>query len=381
MLKRRWLAAAVIVMAPLWFGSPADAQIDSAKCRAAVVSSDERIAACTAVIEAGKGPSEGLAWAYRLRAREYLMTRDYDRAVADYSQVLQLYPRDRYAYMSRGDANFCKENVDQAIADYDQAIGLDPKDGHAYASRGAAYLHKDDFERAFADFSRALELNPSDVQAYLSRGSAHLAMGEFDRAIADFDRAIQISPTYKIAYFLRGSAYAVKGDFDQAVSDYDKAIRLDRKDARGYRFRAVVKLWAGSLAESLVDLDQSGELDPKSSYTALWREIVTRRSDLPSHLAEKTVQLDMTKWPAPVVRMFLDETALEAVLAAADDIDPKLRESRVCEANFYAGELALQRGSTEDAARLFGLTVADCPKNSVERSFAKAELKTLGVKP
>jgi lipoprotein NlpI len=79
--------------------------------------------------------------------------------------------------------------------------------------------------------------------------------------------------------------------------------------------------------------------------------------------------------------MFLGEMAPEAVLAAADDADPRVQKGQVCEANFYAAELALQRGSTEEATRLFGLAAADCPKNFVEWSEAKAELKALGVNP
>ena len=89
----------------------------------------------------------------------------------------------------------------------------------------------------------------------------------------------------------------------------------------------------------------------------------------------------MSKWPAPVLRMFLGETAPEAVLAAADDANPRVQKGQLCEANFFTGELALQRGSKEEAARLFNVVVADCPKNFIEWSAAKAELKALGIIP
>jgi tetratricopeptide (TPR) repeat protein len=342
MKTRKCVAAAG--MAALWFASPAHAQVDPAKCRAPMVSSDERIAACTLVIEAAKASKEGLAWAYRFRAREYQKIRDFDHALADYSQVLQLYPQDRYAYICRGDISLHKWNFDQAIADFGQAIAIDPNNGAAYVNRAAAYFHKDEFERAFADYSRALELNSSDVHAYLSRGSAYRVRGDVDRAIADYDRAIQISPTYKYAYFGRGGAYEVKGDFGHAIADYDEGIRLDPKDARAYRMRGLVNLRAGSLPKSLADLDQSQGLDPKDAYMALWRDIVAKRGDQPSRLAGATAQLDMTKWPAPAVRLFLGEMTLEAVLAAADSPDPGVQKGQICEANFYAGELALQRG-------------------------------------
>jgi lipoprotein NlpI len=381
MTTRKWFAIAGMAVAALWFASTAHAQVDPAQCRAPVASSEDRIAACTAVIEAAKGPTEGLAWAYRLRAREYHKIRDFDHAVADYSQVLQLYPRDRYALICRGSISFHKWRFDEAIADFGQAIAVDPNVGAAYVDRAAAYVMKDDFERAFADYARAFALNPKDVHAYLGRGSAQRAIGDIDSAIADYDQAIQISPTYKPSYFQRGNAYAAKGDFGHAIADYDEGIRLDPKDARAHRTRGLANLRAGSLSKSLTDLDQSQSLDPKDAYAALWREIVARRSNVPSLLAEKTAQLDMNKWPAPVVRMFLGEITPESVLAAAEDPDPRVQKGQVCEANLYAGELALQRGSTEEATRLFGLAAADCPTTFIEWSAAKAELKALGINP
>jgi hypothetical protein len=57
------------------------------------------------------------------------------------------------------------------------------------------------------------------------------------------------------------------------------------------------------------------------------------------------------------------------------------RRARFCEANFFAGELALQQDSKEEAARLFGLAETDCPKNFIELTATKAELKAFGINP
>jgi lipoprotein NlpI len=179
----------------------------------------------------------------------------------------------------------------------------------------------------------------------------------------------------------RGTAYRAKGESDHAVADYDEAIRLDPKYALAYRFRGIAELQSGSPAKSLADLDQSQELNPKDSYTALWREIVARRDAQPSRLADAAAQLDMAKWPARIVHLFRGEMTPEALRAAAENPDLMKQKGQVCEANFFAGELALPQGSKEDAARLFGLAATDCPKNFIELSAATAELKALGVNP
>ena len=51
-----------------------------------------------------------------------------------------------------------KGEYDRAIRDYDQALQLDPKLAPAYYSRGMAYADKGDYDRARSDFNKALAL-------------------------------------------------------------------------------------------------------------------------------------------------------------------------------------------------------------------------------
>jgi lipoprotein NlpI len=89
----------------------------------------------------------------------------------------------------------------------------------------------------------------------------------------------------------------------------------------------------------------------------------------------------MTEWPAPVIRLYLDQMTPEAVLAATDNPDAKTKNNQLCEANFYIAELNLQQGKKEDATRLFRLAAAGCPKNFVEYEGAVGELRALDAKP
>jgi lipoprotein NlpI len=89
----------------------------------------------------------------------------------------------------------------------------------------------------------------------------------------------------------------------------------------------------------------------------------------------------MTWWPAPVIRLYLGQLTPEAVLAAADVANPRAKQGRVCEANFYTGELALQKGNADEAKRLFAPAAADCPKDFDAYAGATAELKVLGARP
>jgi lipoprotein NlpI len=216
---------------------------------------------------------------------------------------------------------------------------------------------------------------------FSNRGLAYRDKGELDRAIADFNEAIRLEPKFAVAFNSRGFTYDRKGERDRAIADYTEAIRLDPKFAVAFRNRGRAYLYAGALPKALADFSQSSELDPKNGYAALWLEIIGKRSNLPSRLQQATEKIDMTKWPAPVIHVFLGQLTHEALLAAADNHDPKTEKGQVCEANFYSGELALQQGKKDEAARLFKLAANDCPKGLIEWAAASAELKALGVAP
>jgi lipoprotein NlpI len=129
----------------------------------------------------------------------------------------------------------------------------------------------------------------------------------------------------------------------------------------------------------MADLDQLRAIDPKNAYAALWLEIVSKRNKQPGRLAEATRQIEMTKWPAPIIRTYLGQTTAEAAIAAADDPNPVTKKGNVCDANFYLGQLALQRGAKDEAGRLFRLAAAGCPKTYLVWPAANAELKALGA--
>src|SRR5262249_3331617 len=89
------------------------------------------------------------------------------------------------------------------------------------------------------------------------------------------------------------------------------------------QFRSLANLYAGALDKARTDFIRAGEPAPDPN-AALWIDIVNRRGNQPSGLAEATKQLeakqlDMTKWPGPLIRLYLGQGTPEAVLAAADD--------------------------------------------------------------
>lgn len=312
-----------------------------------------------------------------------IQTRDSDRGIAACTRVIQddsdTTSNRAVAFYNRGYAYSAKRDRDRAIADYGEAIRLDPGYAHAYANRGLIYSAKGELDRAIADYDAAIQIEFNFAPLYNARGLAYRAKGDFDRAIADHDEAIRIDPKLVPAYINRGSAYRAKAEFSRAIADYDAAIRLDQTDAFAYYGRGVANLYNGALPSALADFNDASDLEPDYAYPVLWLDIANKRSDLPSRLAQATAQIDMTRWPAPVIRLFLGQTTPAAVLAAADDPDANRKRGQVCQANFYSGELALLQQQKGEALPQLRLAAGDCRPDSTEWIAANAELKALGA--
>ncbi len=176
----------------------------------------------------------------------------------------------------------------------------------------------------------------------------------------------------------RGNALLAKNEVDRAIADFNEAIKLDAKADWAYLYRGIANLYAGSAPKALADVNQAAELDPKDAFNALWVDIIGNRNSLPSRLSQATAQLDMTKWPGPILRLFLGQSTPSAVLAAADDPVPWRKARQNCQANFYSGMLALRKNAKDEGARLFQAAARDCPKSLVEWRAATVELTALG---
>jgi tetratricopeptide (TPR) repeat protein len=324
-------------------------------------------------------PERGAA--YSIRASAYFTKGDPDRAIADENEAIRLNPKVSVYYSVRGSAYFKTGNTDRAIVDFNEAIQLDPKAAAAYAGRCLAYLRKGDSDLSIADCNQAISINPKLANAHDYRGGVLSKKGNYDLAIADFNQAIDLDPKLLAAYANRASAYSKTGNYDLAVADYNQAISIDPNNSALYFGGGRVNLYAGSLDKSLADLNQANVLAPKHAYAALWLDIVSQRNKLPSRLPQTSTQLDMTAWPAPVIRLFMGKTTPSALLVTAESPDANIRKGQVCEANFYTGELSLMEGSKVEAIRLLRLAASDCPHNFGEWDGANAELKLLDAAP
>ena len=355
----------------------ADSQGDLERCKfiGEISKADEGIAACGRVLDDPKVTAQNRSTAFSNRCGWWWAKKDPDRALTDCNESIRANGANAAAYLNRGNVYLSKSDFEHAFADFNEALRLDPKNAWAYAERGNLYKNKGDFDHALADLSESIRLDPTYALAFFARGDLYRGMGDFPRAMTDMNEAIRLDPNYAPAYFTRGRLSYMTGNNPAALEDFTKSIKLDVEDPTPYFNRGVAYyVVGGRTADAVADFKKAAELNPKDAYAALWRDLAERRTNAPGHLAEAAKQLDMTVWPAPVIRHFLGELNAEQTFGAAFDTDPKTKLAQTCEANFYSGELALLKKNKKEAQRLLKPAADDCPQSFVESTAAIAEL-------
>ena len=121
-----------------------------------------------------------------------------------------------------------------AIADYTQAIQLKSDSAEFYAVRGLAKQQLEQYPAAIADYNKAIQLKPDYAEAYYNRGLAKTTLGQHSVAITDFDKAIQLKSDYVEAYNARAFSKINKGQPVDAITDCNMAIQLKPNFAEAY---------------------------------------------------------------------------------------------------------------------------------------------------
>ncbi len=194
------------------------------------------IDAFTLALARKKKPNE--AWIYTRRGFAVYRRnkKDGDKALRDYEAAVGADAKYYLAFRRLAEVYHDKKDYDKAIANYTQAIelavGPEVTSGVDYFNRGDAYYSKKEYDKAIADYTGALNcpLKPNEQKVvYTSRGFAQMNKNNLDEAIKDFDRAIDLDPKYVLAYKARGNAYKKKGDLKKAAEDEKRAQNLTKE--------------------------------------------------------------------------------------------------------------------------------------------------------
>jgi tetratricopeptide (TPR) repeat protein len=96
--------------------------------------------------------------------------------------------------VNRGNAHADKKEYDRAIAAFTEAIQLDPRNAYAYNSRADTLREAGRAAQGLPDAEKALQLDAGNADFWDTRAQIFQALGRRQEAIADYKRALELDP-------------------------------------------------------------------------------------------------------------------------------------------------------------------------------------------
>ena len=278
----------------------------------------------------------------------HLEARDFDKAIADFTEALRLKPDFLIAMENRSLANQSANRPDQALADLAEVMRRDPKNASHFVRRAQLYVMKSDLDSAQKDYDEAVTLEPKNADTLVKRGDLFAERKQFAKAYADYALAAKLAPENAEPLVHRSHVFVEEKKYPNALVDLDAALKLDPKNADTLIARGWVQFVTGRYDLAVADYESAAKVEPKSPIVydcrawlmATCPDAKYRDGKKAEEFARKAVEL--TEGKDPVYR----ET-LAAALAEQGRFDEavKLQEAVVL-------EITMEPDATEAKAHL-----------------------------
>ena len=184
------------------------------------------------------------------------------RMIDDFSQSLKRNPKDVALLIKRGDLYFQLHQFEQAIEDYSDAIDLDKNADEAYFGRGMALGRFGQISEGIRDLSLYISRHPKNARAYTKRGVRYLWLHDDTKAEKDFVRAIELNPENAEAHDDLGVIYARQAKYEVALRHFTAAVSIDPTYFKAFHNLAMVHYINGQDLLALTSIERSLELVP-----------------------------------------------------------------------------------------------------------------------
>ncbi|MCA9260570.1 MAG: tetratricopeptide repeat protein, partial [Planctomycetales bacterium] len=193
-------------------------------------------AGALADVEAALAQQPGLVAGHRLRAQALVNNERFAEAIDEMQALVKALPEDTEIRMQLALYYQFNQDLTKAIAAYTDVLELEPSNVAALRFRGDAYLSRGEHPAAIADLRRAVELSPDD--SGILNNLAWVLATSPDDAVRDGTKAIELAKhaceltENKKAHILStlAAAYAESGDFEEARRVSRQALEADDPD-------------------------------------------------------------------------------------------------------------------------------------------------------
>jgi len=266
----------------------------------------------------------------RTRGSFYLFSRNPDKAIEEFSQLVKQYPADTVGYGNLALAYFFRRDIQQELKESRHALDLQPKNVPQLNNVGLYAMYASDFDTGIRISEEVLQTNPNFVRAYVALALSQIGNGQLKEARETWTRLEKLSPDGASAAGMGLADLALfEGRVSAAATILEKGAAADMENknpdsaASKWATLAQVNLLLGHPAAAQDAIHHALTVS-KDTGVLLW---ASRAEEV---LGEDSRALDLAKQ-----------------LSTRIEPDPRAY------AEIILGEVFLNRGKTQDAIQKF----------------------------
>lgn len=233
-----------------------------------------------------------LARVYLQQGDQLLEQKQFDQAIASYTQALQFQPNFATIYIHLGKALQLKKQYLESLEAYQKAliINSDLSNRLEIASDlnnlGEALRKGENLQKAVIAYQKAIQLDPFLIVAYNNLGEALATLEQWDEAITNLNKAVQLDPNFAPAYINLGNVFSKQEQWRDAQKIYEKVLDLKPLDVSIYQRLGKVLFKQEKLEQAKEIYLQALALDPAKGelYNGLG-EVFYKQKDIEGAIA------------------------------------------------------------------------------------------------
>lgn len=241
-------------------------------------SADDRIAACTALIESGQLDDAARTVIQAHRGAAHRLAGQVTPALRDFEAVLRADPRNTEALEGRAAILLASGQLDAAAPLVDRLIAEGERLGQAHLLRGDIAFQHGDFTSAIDSYDAAIRAEPGLALAYAHRGRAKQRLGDDVGALSDFDAAVRNDNDLSDARAARcWLSVRQNQNLDRARTDAETAVAAAPENLEAQLCRGVLQLQGGEWGNARTSFEAALAIEPGNPVALFGRGVARRR--------------------------------------------------------------------------------------------------------
>jgi tetratricopeptide (TPR) repeat protein len=178
-------------------------------------------------------------------ALDLFIAGDHDGALRALNAVIAYGSIDASAYARRAAVYGTQKNYEKALADANQAVELAPSAWRGYLERAILFQRVGEYASAIVDLDSAVDLAPNQIELLRRRAYLKVVAARFDDAVADYEMLSRVQPRSDTGALGRGAALYLAGRWPEAATQFNDMLKKQPADGLAALWLAKSRYRAG----------------------------------------------------------------------------------------------------------------------------------------